>query len=172
MESIRIMQTWLQTVSASYLLWILEKKNLCPPPLRFCFLIFTMKAGASVEGREHTSFIPPVCPRNPWFLHLSREEYFPSNSKKAGVLILPQLLVERASLVAQREKCLPSMQETWVQSLDQEDPLEKEMAMHSSILAWRIPWMEEAGRLQSMGSQRVIHDWATSLLLVKRSNVH
>ena len=45
------------------------------------------------------------------------------------------------------------MQEAWVQSLGQEDPLEKEMAIHSSILAWRIPWTEEAGRLQSMGSQ-------------------
>ena len=53
-----------------------------------------------------------------------------------------------------------------VQSLGWEDPLEKEMATHSSILAWRIPWMEEPGRLQSMGSQRVGHDWATSLSLV------
>ena len=50
------------------------------------------------------------------------------------------------------------MWETWVQSLGQEDTLEKEMATHSSILAWRIPWMEEPGRLQSMGSQRVGHD--------------
>ena len=50
------------------------------------------------------------------------------------------------------------MQETQVQSLSQEDPLEKEMAMHSSILAWKIPWMEEPGRLQSMGLQRVRHD--------------
>ena len=63
-----------------------------------------------------------------------------------------------ASLVAQRLKHLPLMRETWVQSLGQEDPLEKEMATHSSILAWRIPWMEEPGRLQSMGSQRVGHD--------------
>ena len=53
--------------------------------------------------------------------------------------------------------------ETWVQSLGREDPLEKEMATHSSILAWRIPWTEEPGRLQSMGSRRVGHDWATSL---------
>ena len=54
------------------------------------------------------------------------------------------------------------MQETWIWSLGWEDPLEKEMATHSSILAWRIPWMEEPGRPQSMGSQRVKHDWATS----------
>ena len=56
-----------------------------------------------------------------------------------------------ASLVAQRLKRLPAMQETWVQSLGREDPLEKEMATHASILAWRIPWMEELGGLQSMG---------------------
>ena len=68
-----------------------------------------------------------------------------------------------ASLVAQRLKCLPGMQETWAQSLGREDPLEKEIATHSSTLAWRIPWREEPGRLQSMGSQRVGHDWVTSL---------
>ena len=65
--------------------------------------------------------------------------------------------------VAQRLKCLPAMWEIWVRSLGWEDPLEKEMATHSSILAWRIPWTEEPGRLQSTGSQRVGHDWATSL---------
>ena len=64
--------------------------------------------------------------------------------------------------MAQRIKCLPAMWETWVQSLDQEDPLEKELATHSSTLAWKIPWMEATtvarGRLQSMGSQRDGHD--------------
>ena len=63
------------------------------------------------------------------------------------------LLLSRASLVAQRLKCLPARRETWVQSLGREDPLEKEMATHSSILAWRIPWTEEPGGLQSTGSQ-------------------
>ena len=63
-----------------------------------------------------------------------------------------------ASLVAQRIKRLPAMQEIRVQSLGWEDPLEKEMATHSSILAWRIPWTEEPGGLQSTGSQRVGHD--------------
>ena len=67
--------------------------------------------------------------------------------------------------MAQRLKCLPSMQETWVQSLGQEDPLEKEMATHSRILAWRIPWTEEPGGLQSIGLQRVGYKWATSLSL-------
>ena len=60
--------------------------------------------------------------------------------------------------MAQTDKNLPAMQKTRVQSLGQEDPLEKEMATHSSILAWRIPWTEEPGTLQSMGSQRVEHD--------------
>ena len=55
-------------------------------------------------------------------------------------------------------KCLPITQKTRIQSLGWDDLLEKEMATHSSILAWKIPWMEEAGRLQSMGSQRVGHD--------------
>ena len=55
-------------------------------------------------------------------------------------------------------KCLPAMQETRVRSLGQEDPLEKEMATHSSTLAWKIPWTEEPGRLQSMGLQRVRHN--------------
>ena len=55
-------------------------------------------------------------------------------------------------------KHLPAMQETQVRSLGQEDPLRKEMAAHSSTLAWKIPWTEEAGGLQSMGSQRVGHD--------------
>ena len=63
-----------------------------------------------------------------------------------------------ASLVAQRLKHLPGMRETRVRSLGQEDPLEKEMATHSSTLVWRIPWREEPGRLQSMGSQRVQHN--------------
>ena len=63
-----------------------------------------------------------------------------------------------SSLVTQRLKRLPAMQETWVRSLGREDPLEKEMATHSSILAWRIPWTEEPGELQSMGSQRVGHN--------------
>ena len=60
--------------------------------------------------------------------------------------------------MAQRVKRLPTMQETWVRSLGQEDPLEKAMAPHSSTLAWRISWTEKPGMLQSMGSQRVGHN--------------
>ena len=67
------------------------------------------------------------------------------------------------SLVAQMVKRLSTMRETRVQSLGWDDPLEKEMAIHSSTIALKIPWTEEPGRLQSMGLQRVGHDWATSL---------
>ena len=69
-------------------------------------------------------------------------------------LILIRYACIRSSLVAQSLKSLSSMWEHWVQSLGQDDPLEKEMATHSSILAWRIPWTEEPGGLQFMGSQR------------------
>ena len=62
------------------------------------------------------------------------------------------------SLVIQKVKCLSTMRETWVQSLGLEDPLEQEMAIHSSTIAWKIPWTEEPGRPQSMGLQRVRHD--------------
>ena len=72
-----------------------------------------------------------------------------------------------ASLVAQVVKNAPAMQETQVQSLGREDPLEKEMATHSSILAWEIPWTEEPVGLQSIGSQGVGHDWATNTTIAQ-----
>ena len=64
--------------------------------------------------------------------------------------------------VAQMVKNPSAMQETWIWSLGWDDPLEKGMAIHSSILTWRIPWTEEPGGLQSVGSQRVGHNWATN----------
>ena len=76
--------------------------------------------------------------------------------KQQVELDMEQLTI--ASLVAQRIKRLPAMQETRVRPLGWEDALEKEMATHSSIVAWRIPWTEEPGGLQSMGSQRVGHN--------------
>ena len=79
-------------------------------------------------------------------------------------------LVYRASLVAQSVKNLPAVQETRVRFLDWEDPLEEEMATHSSILAWRIPWTEEPDRLQFMGSPRVGQDLVTKLLTRVPSN--
>ena len=76
----------------------------------------------------------------------------------SGIPILVCILPKLASLVAQMVKNLPAMQETRVQFLGRDDPLEKEMAIHSSTFAWKIPWTEEPDRLQSMGSQRVRHD--------------
>ena len=78
-------------------------------------------------------------------------------------------MVSKASLVAQRLKCLPAMWETWVRSLGREDPLEKEMATHSSILAWRIPWAEELGGLQSTGCKELD---TTSLSLSLHIYIH
>ena len=75
-----------------------------------------------------------------------------------GSGLLEHVTRTMTSLVAQTIKHLPTVWETRVQSLGREDLLEKEMATHSSILTWRIPWMEKPGRLQSMGSQRVGHD--------------
>ena len=81
-----------------------------------------------------------------------------SNISNICIALLLSLERKWASLVAQMVKRLSAVQETLVQSLGWEDPLEKEMATHSSILAWKILWMEEPSRLQSMGSQRVRHD--------------
>ena len=85
----------------------------------------------------------------------------PGSGSSAGEGIGYPLQCSWASLVAQMVKNPPAMQETWVWSLGWEDLLEEGMATHSSILAWRIPWTEEPGRLESMGLQRVRHDWAT-----------
>ena len=75
----------------------------------------------------------------------------------------------KASLVAQMVKHLPATWETQVQFLGREDPLEKEMAIHSSTLAWKIPWTKEPDRLQSMGSRRVGHDWGTAYSRVNQT---
>ena len=101
----------------------------------------------------HTSFC--LCP----------PRVFPQSCVSSGGSIVALMVTssKRSFLVAQTVKHLPTMRETQVWSLGWEDPLEKEMATHSSTLAWKIPWTEEPGRLQSMGSQRVQHDWATSL---------
>jgi len=85
-------------------------------------------------------------------------------NKAGGIMPLHfKCYYKKSPLVAQTVKRLPTMQETWVWSLGWEDPLEKEMANCSRTLAWKTPWTEEPGRLQSMRSQRVGHDWATSL---------
>ena len=94
------------------------------------------------------------------FYKLGKWQFWDALSFKWSLNPLPG-----TSLVAQRLKHLSTMWETRVRSLGWEDPLEKKMAIHSSTIAWKIPWTEEPGRLQSMGSQRVGHDWLTSLLL-------
>ena len=93
----------------------------------------------------------PVTQRGDQSLHLL------GHSPSITVLFCSPLCCLRASLVAQRVEHLPAMWETQVQSLGWEDPLEKEMATHSSTLAWKIPWTEGPGKLQSMGLQRVTH---------------
>ena len=88
-----------------------------------------------------------------------------------NVLIWERGRLDGHTLVAQLVKNLPAVQETWVQSLSQEDPLEKEMATHSSILAWRIPGTEEPDGLPSMGLHRVRHDWR-DLAASKLGRIH
>ena len=78
--------------------------------------------------------------------------------RSAFVHLKVELLAHMASLVAQTVKRRPTMLEVWVRSLGREDPLEKEMTTHSSILVWKTPWTEDPGRLQSMGLQRVRHN--------------
>ena len=85
-----------------------------------------------------------------------------SLAQLSSVWLVASLLQQGASLVVQMVKNLPAMQESWVQSLGWEDPLEKGMATHSSILAWRISWTAGPGGLQSMGLQTVGHDWMTN----------
>ena len=85
--------------------------------------------------------------------------------------ILYDFTTWNAQIIAQMVKNLPAMQKTQVQSLAQNDPLEKGMATYSSILIWRIPWTAEPGGLQSMGSQRVRHDWATKTFIVTESRL-
>ena len=96
--------------------------------------------------------------RIPWTEKLGRLQFMGSHRVGHNYSDLPAATQYWASLVAQTVKNLPAMWETWVQSLGQEDPLEKGMATHSSILACRIPRTEKPGQLQSMGSQRVRYD--------------
>ena len=91
--------------------------------------------------------------RGPHFTRKNYMLYYGEKNKKINCLTIIW-----TSLVAQMVKRLSTMRETRVRSLGREDPLEKEMAIHSSTIAWKIPWTEEPGRLQSMGSQRVGHD--------------
>ena len=107
-------------------------------------------------------FVIAFLPRNKhllilWLMSLSTVILKPPKIKSVTVYIFSPFICQEAV------KHLSTMRETWVWALGWEDPLEREMAIHSSTIAWKIPWTEEPGRLQSMGSQRVGHDWATSL---------
>ena len=116
-------------------------------------------------GRRNSQWILAKCSSlHQWMDANKRIQSF--KKLGAGQCTFYQLSPSMASLVAWTVKCLPTMRETWVRYLGREDPLEKEMATHSSIHTWKIPWTEEPGGLQSMGLQRVGHDWATSLLLL------
>ena len=118
-----------------------------------------IKAGihSSNKSQTHTTGLPQLCKRK-LVLLLG----LPGHRGSLVTILAWTICYQRASLVTQTVKNLLTMWETRVQLLGQEDPLEKGMATHSSILAWRIPWTEETGGLQSMGSQRVRHDWATN----------
>ena len=126
----------------------------CPPEGSLVILSevqhgFTMKSswnrGVKLVGRGAcwTGIQPSFCLLRPCSLHQLRRQD-----------IIFRICYLWASLVAQMVKSLPTMQENWVQPLGGEDPLEKEMSTHSSILAWKIPWTEEPDGLQSMGSQK------------------
>ena len=119
---------------------------------------------------ENTSVQCTLCQMRECLLDLLLNWGLPAWKPKLG----RQVSIQKESLLYPEDQWLekkggfvskmPTVQETQVRSLGQEGPLEKEMVTHSSILAWRIPWMEEPGRLQSSGSQRVRHDWETSLV--------
>ena len=106
---------------------------------------------------KNTSF-----PRNNWPQYLGNGPQFSSGVKSDFTQRSEHSALPSSSLVAQTVKNLPEGPEMWVQSLGQEDPLEKEKAAHSSILAWRIPWTEEPGGVQATGSKRVGHDWVAN----------
>ena len=97
-----------------------------------------------------------------WVHSLGHEDHL----EKEMVIYFSIFAWNWASLEVQLVKNLPAVQETWVWSMGWEDPLEKEMETHSSVLAWKISWTEEHDGLQSMGSQRVGHDWATNTYLL------
>ena len=124
--------------------------------------------GVELESSLQADSLPLSHCRSPWpslaqvrtgtfYLYLFTLVLFPISSLRSSAVDI----FTSASLVAQAVKNLPAMQETWVRSLDWEYSLQKGMATHSSILAWRIPWTKEPG-LRSIGLQRVTHDWVTN----------
>ena len=125
-----------------------------------------LKPWEAVSSSSCSSFLPDPHPF--WALCLCRQDVwvqifiYEYCSEYAHLFLYFLDLVRIFFLEAQMVKNFPALQETQVWSLGQEDPLEEEMASHSSILAWKIPWTEEPGRLQFMGSQRIGHNWVTN----------
>ena len=116
-----------------------------------------------IDGGSYTSEVQGPCSDTPlWRQTAGGTKEQSSLPRGGGRLTITRgidiRLHQWTSLVAQTVKRLSTMRETQIQSLGWEDPLEKEMAIHSSTIAWKIPWTEEPGRLQCMGSQRVGHD--------------
>ena len=126
----------------------------------------TMSLTQNCVGALFNSSAQSFSSRSPSLLDICWLSSTSHSTSLGPAWLRPVLALVKASLVAQTVKHLPAMRETQARSLGREDPLEKEMAIHSSTLAWKIPWMEEPGGLQSMGLQRVRHDWAASLTLL------
>ena len=130
--------------------------------------VFSSELVLRMRWPKYWSFSFSISPSNEYsewiyiFLWSSLTNSFSSHCPSCQLTLKRAILSDSASLVAQTVKHLPTVWETRVRSLGWEDPLEKEMATHSSTLAWKIPWKEKPGRLQSMGSQRVGRNWATS----------
>ena len=134
--------------------------------------LFTCSTSWSLETIKRTAFWDYLNEAQIIFpsfkFRVPTSEFFWKPEILDPVLPTINLWPTNVSLVAQMVKRLPAVQKTQVRSLDQEDPLEKETATHSSTLAWKITWMEEPGGPWSTGSQRVGHDWATSLFDVSQ----
>ena len=145
----------------------LEVILLIPIPVITFYQLLILRSSSIAELLCLTAYWPPLFV---YFTSIMWMPYHKWSQKKSSHLFLPNMLLllffffffqSYWAAVTQTVNNLPAMQETWVWSLGWEDPLEKEMAIHSSILAWKIPWTEEPGGLQSVGSPRVGH-WMTN----------
>ena len=137
-----------------------EGSNLSTSSSIFVILFFLMATLMGIKEKAMATHSSTLVWKIPWTEEPGRLQSMGSHRVGHDWSDLAAAMRRRASLVAQRLKHLATMWETWVWSPGWEDTLEKEMATHSSILAWRIPWTEEPSGLQSTGSQRVRHDWA------------
>ena len=140
-------------------LWYWEH---CETTLSFSFLICKWRSWSSWSLKSP----PALTFHDSWNWMKWNTGHLGMAHKAILCIYFPIIYPYMGFLVAQMVKSLPAMQETRVWSLGQKDPLEIGMATHSSILAWKIPWMEEPGGLQSKGSQRVGHNWAISPLFM------